>query len=70
MNKLQDKMIYSGTDLANFLECVHLTNLGRIHLETPLPKTSADEQGLLIQAKGLQHESVPTESGRPRIEDC
>ena len=33
MRKVGDQIIYSATDVVNFLECEHLTSLERINLE-------------------------------------
>lgn len=57
MQKLQGQLLFSASDLVNFLECEHITTLDLIDLETPLPKAEDDEQALLIQAKGTEHEA-------------
>ncbi len=56
MNIRNGTLYFSASDLANFLECEHLTALDRIDLETPLPRAADDEQIQLIQAKGFEHE--------------
>lgn len=56
MNKTASGIVLSASDLINFLECRHLTSLDRQHLDTPLPKTPADEHALLVREKGAQHE--------------
>ena len=56
MRKLGDQVIYSATDVVNFLECEHLTSLDRINLETPLERTADDPTMRLIQEHGTRHE--------------
>lgn len=56
MRKLSNEVIYSATDVVNFLECEHLTSLDRINLETPLERTADDPTMRLIQEHGTKHE--------------
>lgn len=57
MQKRDNRVLCSASDLVNYLECEHLTTLDLIDLETPLPRTKDDDQTKLIQAKGYTHES-------------
>lgn len=57
MQKRDDRILCSASDLVNYLECEHLTTLDLIDLETPLPRTKDDDQAKLIQAKGYAHEA-------------
>lgn len=57
MQKFKGEVLYSASDLVNFLECEHLTALDLIDLETPLPKAEDDDEARLIQAKGHSHEA-------------
>ena len=57
MQKRDNKILCSATDLVNYLECEHLTTLDLIDLETPLPRTSEDDQAKLLQARGYSHEA-------------
>ena len=57
MQKCGEELLYSASDIVNYLECEHLTTLDLIDLETPLQKTTDSEQAQLIQAKGLAHEA-------------
>lgn len=57
MQKRDDRILCSASDLVNYLECEHLTTLDLIDLETPLPRTKDDDQAKLIQAKGYSHEA-------------
>lgn len=57
MHKHHGSIIYSATDLANFLECPHLTNLDRINLDTPLPQAPDDPQAAIVIARGQKHEA-------------
>ncbi len=56
MNKFKGNVIYSASDLVNFLECEHCVTLNMIDLNTPLQKAEEDEQNKLIQQKGYEHE--------------
>jgi predicted RecB family nuclease len=56
MQKVKRTLLYSASDLTNFLDCRHLTTLDLKNLETPLPKADDDAQAKLIQEKGFQHE--------------
>lgn len=56
MRKVGDEVIYSATDVVNFLECEHLTSLDRINLETPLERAAEDPTMRLIQEHGIRHE--------------
>ena len=50
MQKSSDGILYSASDLGDFLLCKHLINLKRIDLDTPLQKDEVDEQyGIFIQ---------------------
>jgi hypothetical protein len=37
VQKRDEEILYSASDLVNYLECEHLTALDLIDLETPLP---------------------------------
>ncbi len=56
MKKSPSGIIFSATDLSNFLECEHLTVMDRKNLETPMEGVEVDEMGALVQAKGIAHE--------------
>lgn len=56
MQKTDNGILYSASDLADFLVCRHLVNLKRINLDTPLQKAKADEQTELLQYRGFEHE--------------
>jgi hypothetical protein len=57
VQKRDEEILYSASDLVNYLECEHLTALDLIDLETPLPKTKDSDQAKLIQDKGYAHEA-------------
>jgi uncharacterized protein len=57
MQKNEKQILYSASDIVNFLECEHLTTLDIIDLDTPLSRTEDDDQAKLIQAKGFAHEA-------------
>ena len=56
MQKRGSEILYSASDLVNYLECEHLITLDLINLETPLQKSVVSEQAQLIQKKGYAHE--------------
>ena len=56
MRIIDNKILFSATDLCNFLECEHLTSLDKINLTTPLPETQDGDDAKLFQAKGFEHE--------------
>ena len=58
MQKQNDSIQYSASDLVNYLECEHLTTLDLINLDTPLHKTEVSDEARLIQQKGYAHEST------------
>ena len=65
MLKIDDRLVYSATDLVGFLECGHLTNLERAavsgHLDRPM---RADPVLDRIAQRGQQHEACFLESLR------
>jgi uncharacterized protein len=56
MQQTEDGLLYSASDLLNFLGCRHAAFLDLIDLETPLPKAVDDPQLRLRQEKGIEHE--------------
>jgi len=58
MQKQNSIVYYSASDIANFLDCEHLTMLDLINLETPLPQAVDDDEAILYQRKGLAHEAA------------
>lgn len=56
MQKTDKGVLYSASDLVNFLDCEHLTELDRQHLDTPQEKAEDDEQTMLLRSKGFTHE--------------
>jgi predicted RecB family nuclease len=49
-------LIFSATDLVNFLGCRHSTFLDRRHLDEPMTLAAEDPLLALLQEKGLAHE--------------
>lgn len=66
MQKSDGGVLYSASDLVNYLECEHLTALDLINLDTPLLRTEDSEEAKLIQAKGYAHEADFLEQLRAR----
>lgn len=56
MRKSGEQILFTAGDIVNFLSCPHHTTLDLTDLHTPLPKTEANEELRLIQAKGELHE--------------
>jgi uncharacterized protein len=75
MQLFDNKLVFSASDFANFLECEHLTTLdltAKLHPEIGLKRTADDDEALLVQAKGQEHESSYLKELRDkglRIED-
>jgi len=61
MQKQNGIILYSASDIVNFLDCEHLTALDLIDLETPLPRAEDDEEAVLYQNKGFSHELAHVE---------
>lgn len=66
MQTKDSMLLYSATDLVNFLECEHVTSLDFLNLHTPLPRASVDESTELIQRKGYEHEGAYVQHLRDR----
>lgn len=58
MQRSDGVILYSASDIVNFLNCEHLTALDLVNLDTPLPKAEDDEEAILYQTKGLAHEKA------------
>jgi predicted RecB family nuclease len=57
MYKERDKILFSASDLADFIECRHLTALGLRSLDdSSLVKKEADEATEILQRQGIEHE--------------
>jgi len=57
MQKRDGGLLFSASDLVNYLECEHLTALDLVDLDTPLPRSADSDEAKLIQAKGFAHEA-------------
>jgi predicted RecB family nuclease len=58
MQKVNGNLVYSASDLVNFLECQQITHLDLRNFDEKLEKTVAGEQAKLIQEKGIAHEKA------------
>lgn len=58
MQRRLGTVLYSASDLINFLECDHFTSLDLIHLETPLQKKAISQEDQLIHEYGFRHEKA------------
>lgn len=56
MQKKENEILYSATDLVNFMQCEHRTTMDMINLETPMEKAESSEEMKLIQDRGFDHE--------------
>jgi uncharacterized protein len=65
-------LIFSATDLVNFLGCRHATFLDRRDLDAPMAREAEDPLLALLQEKGLAHErrylAVLRDQGREVVE--
>jgi predicted RecB family nuclease len=72
MHQDSGSVLYSATDLVNFLGCSHSTALDIQQLREPVEISKDDPYLELLQAKGIDHERAYLEvlrtSGRPIIE--
>lgn len=57
MRRLDGRVVYSATDLMNFLECEHLSALDEDNLDAPNKPVVEDDLARLIQQRGLEHEA-------------
>ena len=48
MQKIATEVLFSASDLVNFLDCEHLTALDLIDLATPLPRPADDDTAILF----------------------
>jgi predicted RecB family nuclease len=64
MRRYNDELLYSATDLVNFLGCRHATFLDRRQLDAPVPLAESDPYLLLLQQKGIEHERAYLEQLR------
>jgi predicted RecB family nuclease len=51
-----DSLIFSATDLVNFLGCRHASFLDRRNIDEPAPVAADDPYLVLLQEKGIEHE--------------
>ncbi len=68
MQYLDGRVVYSATDLYNYLECGHLVALERQVALGKLGRPERDPQSALVADKGLQHERRYLESLRAEFE--
>ncbi len=70
MQKINNQILFSASDLTFFAECPHRTWLDRLHLDSPMEKAEDDEQSKLVQAKGFEHEAEFFAQLKTQYEDC
>jgi len=58
MQKLDNAVLFSASDLVHFLSCRHHTALDLIHLQSPLPTSADSPDAALFQGKGVEHEQA------------
>src|SRR6185437_15004789 len=56
MRRYHDRLLFSASDLVNFLGCRHATFLDRRQLDDPAPVAEDDAYTKLLQEKGFEHE--------------
>jgi len=62
MQRINNGLIFSASDLTYFLECPHRTTLDRLNLDQPMEKAVDSEDTRLVQEKGIEHERAYLES--------
>lgn len=60
----RNELVFSATDLVNFLACRHASFLDRRNLDDPAPVAEDDPYLTLLQQKGIEHEQGYLESLR------
>lgn len=72
MQRRDGVMLFSASDLVNFMGCTHATVLDLRQIDDPVELAPDDEQAQLLQEKGLEHERAYLErlraEGRTVIE--
>lgn len=58
MQKINNKIVFSASDITYYAECEHRTWLDRLNLDTPMEKAEDDAQSKLVQTKGFEHEAT------------
>jgi len=58
MQKTNGNLLFSASDLVNFLECTNLTHLDLKNFDEKLKKAEDNAQTKLIQAKGIAHDKL------------
>lgn len=56
MQRSETKLLFSASDVVNYLDCEHIITLDLMDLNTPMPKAVGDEQDELVRKKGQLHE--------------
>jgi hypothetical protein len=56
MRNVDGATLYSSSNLVNFLGCAHATVLDLRQLTAPVALPPDDEQAVLLQEKGIDHE--------------
>jgi len=58
MKKTDSGIVYSATDLSNFVDCEHVLTLDLRVLDEPLPRSAGGGMTELLQSKGMDHETA------------
>lgn len=70
MQRLEERLVYSASDLNHYLECKRLTDLDALVVRGKLVRPDADDpQAALLQRKGDEHERAYLEQMRLRYPD-
>jgi uncharacterized protein len=56
MQKINKRIVFSASDLVNFMECEHLSILDRWSLDEPLERAEDSDEAELVQNRGFEHE--------------
>lgn len=56
MKRAEHGIVFSASDLADFVVCQHITTLGLRNLETPLVRKVVSDELAILQEHGIEHE--------------
>jgi predicted RecB family nuclease len=69
MQKINEQVVFSASDLVHFMECEHLSALDRLHLDEPMEKAKDSEEAEFIQNRGYAHEKAYLEKAKASAEN-
>jgi len=67
VQKINNQVVFSATDLTHFAECRHRSWLDRLQFDHPMKKATDDAQAILVQDKGMAHEAAHFEKLKTQV---